>query len=112
MPGCPPALEGVIDVRGTIWSVLRLGDLLGSAHGMPSRRAAILLGSAAGMDSGLRVDAVDDVLEVAQRSVLVSPAGLPEWLAGLVSGVFQYQGRTVLALDMERLFSDWCDGRW
>ena len=109
VPGCPPALEGVIEVRGTIWSVLRLGDLLEIAPGPGGRRTAILLGRAAGMESGLRVDGVDDVLEVAEAATLAPPADLPRRLQGLVTGVFQHRARAVLALDMERLFRAWRD---
>ena len=112
LPGCPPAIEGVIDVRGAIWSVLRLGDLLASESGPPTRHAAVLLGRTADLESGLRVDAVEDVLEVAQESLLAAPDHLPEALAGLVSGVFRHCGRPVLALDMGRLFQAWRDGRW
>ncbi|WP_295579855.1 chemotaxis protein CheW [uncultured Lamprocystis sp.] len=111
VPGCPPALEGVIDVRGNICSVLRLGDLLDSPHGPPTRRTAILRGRAADMESGLRVDAVEDVLEVAQEALLTPPDNLPERLQGLVTGVFQHRGQRVLALDMERLFQSWRDAR-
>jgi len=111
VPGCPPALEGVIDVRGNICSVLRLGDLLDSPHGPPTRRTAILRGRAADMESGLRVDAVDDVLEVAPEALLPPPGNLPERLQGLVTGVFEHRGQLVMALDMERLFRSWRDAR-
>lgn len=110
VPGCPPALEGVIDVRGEILSVLRLGDLLGVAHGAPTRHSAILLGCADGMESGLRVDAVQDVLEVVQGSLL-DPPELPEPLTGLVTGVFTHRGRPVLVLDLGQLFAAWRAGR-
>ena len=111
VPGCPPALEGVIEVRGTIWSVLRLDALLETAPGPVTRRNAILLGRAAAMQSGLRVDGVDDVLELAADAILAPPADLPGRLPGLVTGVFQHRARAVLALDQERLFTAWRDGQ-
>ncbi|AUB80258.1 chemotaxis protein CheW [Candidatus Thiodictyon syntrophicum] len=110
VPGCPPALEGVIEVRGTIWSVLRLDELLETAPGPVTRRNAILLGRAAAMQSGLRVDAVDDVLDLAPDAILAPPPDLPGRLPGLVTGVFQHRARAVLALDLERLFTVWRDG--
>ncbi|WP_295456698.1 chemotaxis protein CheW [uncultured Thiodictyon sp.] len=111
VPGAPPALAGVIEVRGTIWSVLRLADLLGRVPGPVTRQAAILLGRAADMESGLLVDGVDDVLEVAEDSILAPPADLPGPLHGCVTGVFQHRARAVLALDLTRLFTAWRDGR-
>lgn len=110
VPGCPPALEGVIEVRGTIWSVLRLADLLDTPAGAVTRRNAILLGRAADLASGLRVDAVDDVLDLAPDAILAPPADLPGRLPGLVTGVLQHRARAVLALDLERLFTAWRDG--
>jgi len=111
VPGGPPALAGVIEVRGTIWSVLRLADLLERTTGPVTRQAAILLGRAADMESGLLVDGVDDVCEVAEDAVLAAPADLPGPLSGCVTGVFQHRARAVLALDLELLFAAWRDGR-
>lgn len=111
VPGTPPALAGVIEVRGTIWSVLRLATLLGYATAAVTRRSAILLGRAADMESGLWVDGVEDVLEVAEDAMLAPPADLPGPLHGCVTGVFQHRARAVLALDLTRLFAAWRDGR-
>lgn len=115
VPGCPPALEGVIDVRGEIWSALRLGDLLGVAHRDEStamrRRAVLLLGRTAAMQSALRVDAAVDVLDCPQDALRSPPDTLPDPLGSLATGVFAYGERTVVVLDMERLFAAWLEGR-
>ncbi|WP_295385809.1 chemotaxis protein CheW [uncultured Thiodictyon sp.] len=111
VPGGPPALAGVIEVRGIVWSVLRLAALLGGAPDPVGRQASILLGRAADMESGLLVDGVDDVCEVAEDAFLAPPTNLPGRLSGCVTGVFQHRAGTVLALDLERLFADWRDGR-
>lgn len=76
-----------------------------------TRRAAILLGHAADLESGLRVDGVEDVLDVTQESLLAPPDPLPGCLHGLVTGVFQHRGRPVLTLDLGRVFQSWRDGR-
>ncbi|MBK1723656.1 chemotaxis protein CheW [Thiocystis violacea] len=113
VPGCPPSLEGVINVRGDITSVIRLGDLLGRPHAPDSRRAAILLGQSraeddeAPMRSGLRVDRVEDVLDIPEASIRPPTDTLPEQLRGLATGLFQYRGEVVIALDLERLFHDY-----
>ncbi|HPB76233.1 MAG TPA: chemotaxis protein CheW [Chromatiaceae bacterium] len=111
VPGCPPAVEGVMDVRGNIRSVLRLGDLLGAAHHPLARHAAILLGRVGDQESGLRVDRVVDVTPVILESLIPPPDQLPPPLAGLVTGVFQRPEGPVLVLDMERIFQAWQDGR-
>jgi purine-binding chemotaxis protein CheW len=104
VPGCPPALEGVIDVRGDIASVVRIGDLLGLAHGPPDRHSAILLGQGAEVFSGLRVDRVVDVLDVPEESIRTPPESLPESLRGPASGVFEHRGQAAILLDLDRVF--------
>lgn len=111
VPGCPPALEGVIEVRNGVWAVLRLAALLDCPEGPVTRRAAILLGRAGGLEGGLRVDAVEDVLKVPAESFLAPPADLAEPLARVATGVFMRRGEAVLALDLERLLAAWCAGR-
>lgn len=110
VPGCPPSLEGVINVRGDMTSVIRLGDLLGTVHAAAGRRTAILLGQAKAMRSGLRVDEVLDVLDVLEEIMQAPPNTLPERLRPWATGVFAYRGRSVLALDLERLFQDYRAG--
>lgn len=110
VPGCPPSLEGVINVRGDIVSVIRLGDLLGVEHVAAGRRTAILLGQGGGLCSGLRVDRVLDVLDVVRDTLHPPPCTLPDRLQPLATGVFEHRGRTVLALDLERLFQNYRAG--
>ena len=110
VPGCPSFLEGVINVRGDIDSVIRLGDLLDAQHAPVERQAAILLGHSRStvppMRSGLRIDRVLDVLDVIESSIQPPPETLPEALRGLASGVFRQREQTVILLDLERLFQD------
>ncbi|MGB5063861.1 MAG: chemotaxis protein CheW [Candidatus Competibacter sp.] len=110
VPGCPPSLEGVINVRGDIASVIRLSDLLGVERAAIGRRTAILMGQGGGMRSGLRVDRVEDVLDVVRDTIHDPPCTLPEELRPLATGVFEHRGRMVLALDLERLFQDYRAG--
>jgi purine-binding chemotaxis protein CheW len=116
VPGCPPALEGVISVRGDITSVIRLGDLLGIEHGASGRQGAILLAQGAHevggepMRSGLRVDRVVDVLDIVEDSIQPVPDTLAEPLRRLARGVFQVEGRSVLLLNLDALFQDYLSG--
>lgn len=104
VPGCPPALEGVINVRGDIASVIRLGDLLAIDHAPSTRGAAILLGQGRDIRSGLRVDRVEDVLDVSEESIQHPPDSLREPLHRLATGIFEHEGRAVILLDLDRVF--------
>ncbi|AHF03713.1 chemotaxis protein [Marichromatium purpuratum 984] len=106
VPGCPPALEGVISVRGEITSVLCLATLLGRPAPTPVTRGAILLASAREITSGLRVERVVDVVDIAGHDILEPPPTLPSMLARVTTGVFTAKAHTVALLDLERLFID------
>lgn len=109
VPGCPPALEGVINVRGDIQSVLRLHSLLqlpaGKANG------AILLAQSSSMGSGIRIDQVIDVVTLPHSSIGPPPATLSTHWRALVTGITQVQGHAVSILDLEQLLSDYARGQ-
>lgn len=107
VPGCPPSLDGVINVRGDIESVINLYALLGKPPPQESRDGTILLGRAAAMRSGIRVGRVVDVLDV-RASAIQPPHGvLPEHMRRIVSGFMTHQGSAVVVLDLERIFDDY-----
>lgn len=109
VPGCPPSLDGVINVRGDIESVVRLHDLLGLT-GTSVEGDSILLGRGTAMSSGIRVDRVIDVVDLPQSAVQAPPATLPERLRAFVSGVLSFQNHPVAVLDLERIFVDYARG--
>jgi len=110
VPGCPSSLEGVINVRGDIESVVRLHDLLRLPESSARRGSSILLGRGGGMSSGIRVDVVVDVVDVPESSIQPPPSALPEHLRTYVSGVLQFQGRPVTVLDLDPIFADYARG--
>ncbi|CAK0762422.1 Purine-binding chemotaxis protein CheW [Gammaproteobacteria bacterium] len=110
IPGCPSSLEGVINVRGDIASVICLETLFGRPNTLPSRNTAILLGQGGGMESGIRVDEVVDVLEIPVSAIQAPPATLPDPLRPLALGVFTCHDRPVMVLNLDRLFEDYRRG--
>jgi len=109
VPGCPASLDGVINVRGDIESVVRLDDLLGLSRATAGS-SSILLGRGGGMSSGIRVDRVIDVVDVPQSQIQPPPANLSETLRTLVSGVLQFQQQPVAVLDLDKIFADYARG--
>ena len=110
VPGCPPSLEGVINVRGDIATVIRLHDVLQLPAPASGQDSAIMLGSGAGIESGLRVDRIIDVVDVAHSSIQPPPATLGEPLRTLVLGVVHFQDQPVSLLDLERLLAGYAEG--
>lgn len=110
VPGCPGSLEGVINVRGDIESVIRLNELLQAPLPEPGITSAILLGSGSAMNSGIRVDRVVDVIDIPQSFIQPPPVNLPEQLRPIVSGLLRFKERPVSVLDLEQIFSQYING--
>jgi purine-binding chemotaxis protein CheW len=110
LPGCPPSLEGVISVRGSVESVIALRPVLGLPAAPPGAPSRILIGRGAALRSGLRVDTVEDVADVAEDTVLEPPHTIDPALRPLVRGVTTVRGHLVTVLDLERLLADYRAG--
>jgi purine-binding chemotaxis protein CheW len=110
LPGCPPSMEGVINVRGDIESVIRLRTVLGLPEVKAAASSRILLGKAGAMCSGIRVDCVEEVLDVLQSAIQSPPHTLPEHLRPIVLGIVMYGDHPVHLLDLERIFTDYRAG--
>jgi len=110
VPGCPSSLEGVINVRGDIESVIRLAELLGKPSTDPASTSSILRGHGGGMRSGIRVDRVVDVLDVVQSLIQAAPDSLPEHIRHNVTGLMKLQDKPVTILDLNRIFEDYHSG--
>ena len=110
VPGSPASLEGVINVRGDIESVIRPHEILHLPESTVSRNSSILLGRGGGMSSGIRVDSVVDVVDVPQSSIQQPPATLPEHMRALVLGVLTFQEQPVAVLDLDKMFADYARG--
>lgn len=111
VPGCPPSLVGVINVRGEIESVIRLHELLGIAVDATDTSTPILLGRGHTLRSGILVDRVVDVIDVLASNILPPPSTLSAHVKPLVSGAIELHGETVTLLDMDQALSHYAAGR-
>lgn len=111
VPGCPPSLEGVINLRDEIETVIDLRRLLGLPPPPNLGETRILLVATAAMQSGVRVDRVDDVTDVVESAILPPPATLAAERKTVVKGVVRIGTQMATLLDIERLFQDYLDGR-
>ncbi len=110
VPGCPSSLEGVINVRGDIETVIRLNELLQIPLPENNTNSAILLGTSAAMNSGIRVDHVVDVVDIPQGFIQPPPVNLPDQLRPFVSGLLRFKEQPVSVLDLEQIFSHYVKG--
>lgn len=112
VPGCPPSMEGVINVRGDIETVIRPHALLQLPDGRdePGRASTILIGRGDGITSGIRVDRVVDLLDLPQSAIQPLPVTLPEAWRGLAVGVTCHDERAVTLLDLVLLLAAYARG--
>jgi purine-binding chemotaxis protein CheW len=105
VPDAPDYMEGVINLRGKIVSVLDLRKRLGEAQAAPSRRNRILVVEHNGRLAGLIVDSASEVLKIPSADVEPSPTEFIEGRLNCVTGLGKYQGRLIVLLDMAKLLA-------
>ncbi|WP_162299659.1 chemotaxis protein CheW [Marinospirillum perlucidum] len=110
VPGMPASLQGVINLRGDIESVILLQGLLQLTGGSESSGGSILLGEAAGIRTGIRVDRLLDVVDLPESLLQATPESLPEALQPYVDALFEFQGKAVTLLDLEKVLDAYQQG--
>lgn len=111
VPGLPASTEGVLHLRGKIESVISLHQLLSLPAPEGEPRGMILLVNAAGIRSGVRIEQLDDVCDVAENDLQPPPETLSSTLSPYVSALWQMdEGQALALLDTEALFSAYQQG--
>lgn len=103
VPDAPEYMEGVINLRGKIVSVIDLRKRLGEKKVTFGRRNRILVVEHNGRLAGLIVDSASEVLKIPASDVEASPTTLQEGRANCVTGLGKCKGRLIVLLDMTRL---------
>lgn len=105
VPGLPPYLPGLINVRGDIESVIELTYFLEEGQGGsdPLQHKHIAIAVVDEFVSGVLIDLVEDVVDIPLSAVKPPPSGLPDAVRELVAGEFEYGGETVVLLDARKL---------
>jgi purine-binding chemotaxis protein CheW len=103
VPDAPDYMEGVINLRGKIVSVIDLRKRLGEKTINMGKRNRILVVEHNGRLSGLIVDSASEVLKIPTTDVEASPSALQEDGLNCVTGLGKYKGRLIVLLDMNRL---------
>jgi purine-binding chemotaxis protein CheW len=103
VPDAPDYMEGVINLRGKIVSVIDLRKRLGEVQVSPSRRNRILVVEHNSRLSGLIVDSATEVLKIPSEDVEPAPHEFQEGGLNCVTGLAKYKGRLIVLLDMAKL---------
>jgi purine-binding chemotaxis protein CheW len=105
VPDAPDYLEGVINLRGKIVSVMDLRKRFGEKHATLTKRNRILVVEHSGRLAGLIVDSASEVLKIPADDVEAPPAVFQDGGLNCVTGLAKVQGRLVVLLDMSKLLA-------
>ncbi len=103
VPDAPEYMEGVINLRGKIVSIIDLRKRFGEAAAQPSRKNRILVAEVNGKLLGLVVDSASEVLKIAASEIEAPPALVQEGRLNCVSSVGKFKGRLIILIDLARL---------
>ncbi|MFZ1138737.1 MAG: chemotaxis protein CheW [Candidatus Sulfotelmatobacter sp.] len=105
VPDAPDYLEGVINLRGKIVSVMDLRKRFGDKQATIRKQNRILVVEHAGRLAGLIVDSASEVLKIPADAVEAPPAVFQEGGLNCVTGLGKVAGRLVVLLDMSKLLA-------
>jgi purine-binding chemotaxis protein CheW len=105
VPDAPDYLEGVINLRGKIVSVMDLRKRFGEKEASVKRNNRILVVEHSGRLAGLIVDSASEVLKIPADAVEAPPAVFQEGGLNCVTGLGKVGGRLVVLLDMNKLLA-------
>ena len=103
VPLAPPEIAGVLNLRGRIVTAVDLRLRLGMSprsDGRPPMAVGIEL---KGESYGLLIDAVGEVMKLANGTREANPVNLDARLAGVSAGVHRLEGQLMVILDVDRV---------
>jgi purine-binding chemotaxis protein CheW len=105
VPDAPHYLEGVINLRGKIVSVVDLRKRFQQPSPELNRRSRILVVENKGRMVGMIVDSASEVLKIPESDIEAAPAMMLEGGLDCVTGLGKYKGRLIILLDVSRVLA-------
>jgi len=105
IPDAPAHLEGVINLRGKIVSVVDLRKRFDKPATALTRHSRILVVEHLGRLVGMIVDSASEVLKIAENEIEAAPAMMKEGGLDCVTGLGKSQKRLIILLDIERVLT-------
>ncbi len=103
VPGLPDFVLGILNVRGDVESLVDIRGLLGLPAAAKTWASRVLIIEKGGLRTGILVDSVEDVGDVAAASIRPALPSLSPAIAELVAGEIMRGHTSVTLLDLEQL---------
>lgn len=103
VPDSPGYVEGVINLRGKIVSVVDLRKRFGEKTITAHKKNRILVAEVEGKMVGLIVDAASEVIKIPESEVELPPSVFEEGELNYVTGVGKLHGRLVILIDLSKI---------
>ncbi len=103
VPDSPEFVEGVINLRGKIVSVVDLRKRFGESNIDPHKKNRVIVVESDGKLVGLIVDAASEVLRIPNVDIEPPPSVLQNSESSYVTGVGKLQNRLIILVDLKRV---------
>ena len=102
VPLAPPAVAGLINLRGQVVTAIELRERLGRPARPEGEEAVVIVVRLHGEAVSLLVDSIADVVDVDLRDFEAPPDTLDGAARDLIRGAYKLSGQLLLALDVNR----------
>ena len=102
VPGAPPFVEGVINLRGSVVPVVDLRKRLDLTLTEQTQETRIVVVDIAGRDVGVIVDGVTEVLRIPLSSVEPPSSMIANVDSDYLRGIARLEGRLIILLDLSK----------
>ena len=105
VPLAPPAVAGLINLRGQVVTAIELRERLGRPARQAGTEAVVIVVRLHGEAVSLLVDSIADVVDVDVRDFEAPPDTLDGSARDLIRGAYKLDGQLLLALDVHKAVS-------
>ena len=103
VPDAPEFVEGVINLRGKIVSVVDLRKRFGETKVDPHKKNRVIVVESDGKLVGLIVDSASEVMRIPNADIEPPPSVLQNSESSYVTGVGKLQNRLIILVDLKRV---------
>jgi purine-binding chemotaxis protein CheW len=105
VPLAPPAVAGLINLRGQVVTAIELRERLGRPPRPEGTDAVVIVVRLRGEAVSLLVDSIADVVDVEAKDFEAPPDTLDGQARELIRGAYKLDGQLLLALDVQKAVS-------